>query len=245
MKLPSFQGENVPLSDSFCLFFITKGIRCHQSIQPVRPTSNHQPSGESAKPPHPKPPSPREVPRRGGGSQSAKHSRNTPSVSLTRASSLKEGASGYAPTQSLPHRWRCPEGAEGVAAEHASNHRPSGESAPGTPLGEGGRRSRDGGSPCQNCRFTPSVSLTRASSLKEGASGYAPTQSLPHRGRCPEGAEGVAAEHASNHRPSGESAKALSALRGRHGVAKGAPLGRTPQTFPPVTAERSKAERAP
>ena len=40
-----------------------------------------------------------------------------------------------------------------------------------------------------------------------------PTQSLPHRGRCPEGAEGVAAEHASNHRPSGESAKALSALR--------------------------------
>ena len=168
MKLPSFQGENVPLSDSFCLFFITKGIRCHQSIQPVRPTSNHQPSGESAKPPHPKPPSPREVPRRGGGSQSAKHSRNT-----------------------------------------------------------------------------PSVSLTRASSLKEGASDYAPTQSLPRRGRCPEGAEGVAAEHASNHRPSGESAKALSALRGRHGVAKGAPLGRTPQTFPPVTAERSKAERAP
>ena len=111
------------------------------------------------------------------------------------------------PTQSLPHRGRCPEGAEGVAAEHASNHRPSGESAPGNPLGEGGRRSRDGGSPCQNCRFTPSVLALRPNQLPlRGSLRLRTTQSLPHRGRCPEGAEGVAAEHASNHRPSGESA---------------------------------------
>ena len=117
-----------------------------------------------------------------GGSQSAKHSRNTPSVLALRPSQLPQrGSLRLRTTQSLPHKMVVPK-AEGVAAEPASNHQPSGESAK---------------YPLRHGFAVPPL-------------------------------------------PKGEARSSLGA--GGH-AAPGSPVGRAPQAFPPVTAERSKAAR--